>query len=542
MQCRDCGSSLAANVAFCPACGASVAPQPAPASAAVPAKPGKSNLPQAGETFANRYRVEKYLGLGALCNSYLCRDLGSGNREVVLKVMHARKAAEPGLAESFLFLAESVAKYEHKGIAKIYASGRHEGAPYYTMEWVGGVPLRLWLMERLNFDNRVLPGLGIIVALLDTFEVIHERGCYGCVKPENVFITLNGPVITDFGVVGFLSPQEFEFNSYARRYLPYMAPELRQDWSNLLPHSDFYSLGAILYEILVGRAPAPQLRLPSELSRIFDIEADEIILKSMAARPLDRFATVEAFKGAVLSLQASLLHARPPEETAGLPESANPTLAPRAHHGLDITSDMQTLHNPNVAFSANDLPRSVVPPGVDIDVPEGIPDGRNPSRPVAGQGPVGGQGPGGKGPVPLENPWVRERAPESASGPGRDGVIAGKPDEDDSDDPAARTMFMPKSGGEENEQTLSAFARLGDKIVEEAHAQRRFAHAPGVPPGGAATDGASPEASGQPWEGTAEEAAFAEAEDPVPAWLWISIALAGSCMVVLSAYFGLLRN
>ena len=63
----------------------------------------------------------------------------------------------------------------------------------------------------------------------------------------------------DFGVVGFLSPQEFEFNSYARRYLPYMAPELRQDWSNLLPHSDFYSLGAMLYEILVGRVPAPQL-------------------------------------------------------------------------------------------------------------------------------------------------------------------------------------------------------------------------------------------------------------------------------------------
>ena len=127
-----------------------------------------------------------------MCNSYLCRDLsakaGAAGQEVVLKVMHARKAAEAGLAESFLFLAESVAKYDHRGIARIYDSGSHDGAPYFAMEWVGGVPLRLWLMERLNFENRVLPGLGIIISLLDTFEAIHERGCYGCLKPENVFV------------------------------------------------------------------------------------------------------------------------------------------------------------------------------------------------------------------------------------------------------------------------------------------------------------------------------------------------------------------
>ena len=174
MQCRECGASIASDVSFCPVCGARQAPlplvpKPAPAPSTVPAvpaatqspavtvsnvKPAKSGLPQPGETYAGRYRVEKYLGLGALCNSYLCRDATTG-AEVVLKIMHARKASEAGMADSFLFLAESVAKYDHKGIAKIYASGRHEGAPYYTSEWVGGVPLRLWLMERLNFENRV---------------------------------------------------------------------------------------------------------------------------------------------------------------------------------------------------------------------------------------------------------------------------------------------------------------------------------------------------------------------------------------------------
>jgi serine/threonine protein kinase len=515
MQCRECGASIASDVSFCPTCGARqaqpvpppVQPKPDPlpampvkeiqamspvipgkAAAIAVAKSTKSILPQAGETFAGRYRVEKYLGLGALCNSYLCRDLSAGNQEMVLKVMHARKAAEAGMADSFLFLAESVAKYDHKGIAKIYSSGRHEGIPFYTTEWVGGVPLRLWLMERLNFENRVLPGLGIIISLLEIFEAIHERGCYGCLKPENVFITLNGPVITDFGVVGFLSPQEFEFNSYARRYLPYMAPELKQDWSNLLPHSDFHSLGAILYEILVGRAPAQPLRLPSELSRVFGIEADEIILKAMATRPLDRFNTVEAFKHAVLSLQSSLLHARPGSPDA--PDAKVIADVPE-HPALEIANDLQTFHNPEAIFTSPDL---------GFGGPEADPPFH------------------GDGPIPV-NPWSLERM-------------------------VAREESEPPGFGEDQRRNS------GDRIVEVAHVQPHFTNPgpvfPGLPDGAASQNSAPATA----WDAPSTQTALAvdalpdegEQSAPVPAWLWVCIALTGSCLVVLSAYFGFLQQ
>ena len=549
MQCRECGATIAANVSFCPTCGARQAvaaptaspaapvavaiPSPSPSKPPAPAapivkpsapapavnapgmavaSPSKSALPHMGETFANRYRVEKYLGLGALCNTYLCRDLASGNQEMVLKIMHARKTAEAGMADSFIFLAQSVAKYDHRGIARIFDAGRHNGMPYYTMEWVGGVPLRLWLMERLNFENRVLPGLGILASLLDTFEAIHERGCYGCVKPENVFVTLNGPVIMDFGVVGFLSPQEFEFNSYARRYLPYMAPELRQDWSNLLPHSDFFSLGAILYEILVGRVPAPQLRLPSELSRVFGIEADEIILKAMAARPLDRFATVEAFKQAVISLQATLLNARPQDaaHAAVLPGAATP----QAHPGLERTSDPVSIHNPDEAFED---------PGTGTL-----------RTPGTGTLPIQSEDP-----VRTAPGWPRAGAPaDPLRSLDRDPAEAGE---------GARTVFYPKPGEESPEaaeHTLSSFAEMGDRKLEEAHSQRRFAHGPG-PLAAVIADPSAPAADWRDADGAAtglEDPLPGDDAPPVPAWLWVSIALAGSCMVVLSAYFGLLRG
>jgi serine/threonine protein kinase len=547
MQCRECGFSVESQALFCPNCGVrlasesgplhapTVAPpaaQPAPWSETVPApvaapshppkvvaespvaaaakaataRPGsKPSILQSGEVFAERYRVEKFLGQGSLCNAYLCRDGASGNREAVLKIMHPRKASEPGLEDSFLFLAGSVSKYDHKGIAKTLEWGQRSGVPFYTMEWVSGSPLRMWLLERLTFENRVLPGLGLLRSLLEVFEAVHERGCYGCLKPENVFVTLSGPVVMDFGVVGFLSPQEFEFNAYARRYLPYMAPELRQDWSNLIPHSDYYSLGAILYEILVGRAPAPQLRLPSEMSDIFGIEADEIILKAMAPNPLDRFGTLEAFRNAVESLQASLLNARPAAAPA---EETMPRIeAPVDHVRPQIDTDARTIHNPDMSFST----------------------------PVAGVpvlSPV-------SGPDAAQISWTAE--PEAA------------PSEKNSEDDPYRQI-----GDTDGNKTLV----LG-RESEAAHAQRKFSRpiipplpefpAPDSPGAGAAAGVATagitgPDAleapSSRAWESLTGKSlpgqTAEEVHEPVPAWLWISLALAGCCMVVLSAYFGLL--
>jgi serine/threonine protein kinase len=541
MQCSECGSVLPSKVQVCPTCGANISQEIFNPSARLPvvsetsAPSGglslsKNGLPQAGDTFAGRYRIEKYLGLGSLCNAYLCRDLERDNREVVLKIMHSRKLAEAGMAESFLFLAESVGQYNHKGIAKIFASGRHENACYYVMEWISGTPLRLWLMERLNFENRVLPGLAIIRSLLEIFEVIHERGCYGCLKPENVFITLNGPVVMDFGVVGFLTPQEFEFNSYARRYIPYMAPELRQDWSNLLPHSDYYSLGSLLYEVLVGRAPGVQLRLPSELSRIFGIEADEIILKSLASKPLDRFGTLEAFKNAVESLQSTLLNRNPLEP----PQGVNSLSASTGKSHLDITNDFQAVHNPDLSFSAPTLPS--IPKNDSIPSP-------------AEQPPI------------LAKPRVRE----IASKPGEETKEPGpsispnrpRPSIGGDGDAGAGTLFYPSPVQAESEQTLSNFANLADKILEDAHSQRRFAHVPITPLPASTQD--DEEADDSQDGKVASEAIQSsrrmersigddtrydtsdeeEESEPVPAWMWILIGLAGTTLLMLSAYLGI---
>jgi serine/threonine protein kinase len=346
--CLECGLALGPEMAFCPACGNKISQQAQEEAerlsqshsasagyegmeAAFPLPPGsapdvkemvRTALPKPGDVLGGNLRLLKYLGAGSLCATYSCESTEHPGAIGVLKLLQPRKAADPILSEDFLFLAKSVSRYRHPSVARILDARRQDGDVFYTMEWLQGSPLRMWLLDRLAMDTRVLPGLDLFLRLLDAFREIHEHGCYGCLKPENIFVTERGPVVVDFGVPGFLTAQEFEFNAYARRYLPYMAPELRQQWSNLVPQSDIYSLGAILYEILLGRPPAWPLKLPSDVSPHFGIDADEIIQRAMAPQPFDRFSSIDAFQEAVGGLIQNI------RRQMGEPEPARPT-APR---------------------------------------------------------------------------------------------------------------------------------------------------------------------------------------------------------------------
>lgn len=299
-----------------------------------------------GEVFAGRFRIEKHLGSGALATAFLARS-GNAPGFICLKILHPRKATDPRLVQEWIGLQQAVSRYQTRGIAQVFDAGIEGDMPWCAMEALSGPTLRMWMLERLQFESRIPPGLDMVQALIGIFERIHEMGCYGVLKPENVFMTPQGPVLTDFGIPGFLTAQEFEFNTYARRYLPYMAPELRQDFANLLPQSDYYSLGAVLYEILTGRPPGQPVKLPSALSPLFGIEADEVVLKSLATRPGDRFGSNIGFTGALSALRDSLRQQKPEAFAAT-------TTAPSAPFSSSALADIPsarptlTVHSPDL--------------------------------------------------------------------------------------------------------------------------------------------------------------------------------------------------
>jgi len=231
-----------------------------------------------------------------------------------------------------------------------------------------------------------MESLPIFNAILSALEALHERGCCGCLKPENIFV--NGiPKLADLGLVGYLNPQEFELNASAKRYLPYMAPELKKDWSHLVPQSDLYSVGAIFYEVLVGRPPLNPLRVPSEISGIYEVSVDEFILQALATKPEDRFPTAgsmsSAFQSLLPSLQRSLEKALKIEENkrsqtkkqvTAVPELTIPAPKEEETHEVFRTPEPEVelppLSQTNSAIEAQDpSPEGPLTP-IKIEVPE----------------------------------------------------------------------------------------------------------------------------------------------------------------------------
>ena len=196
--------------------------------------------------------------------------------------------------------------------------------------------------------------------------------------------------------------------------------------------------------------------------------------------------------------------------TTDLPAAA----VPQAHPSLDLISDPISVHNPDEAFE---------------DPGTGTLRAMGTGNAAAGGG----------------EPWMREgvAGDEERMGPeGARTLFYPKPEEPAGPE-AVPESRLPEAGnaeqppGEEG-KILSAFARLGDRSVEEAHAQRRFAHGSGPL--------AEPAPAFKPPEAEdalpPEETFPGEDAPPVPAWLWVLIALAGSGLVVLSAYFGLMHG
>ncbi|MFC1584904.1 protein kinase [Fibrobacterota bacterium] len=246
-----------------------------------------------GELFAERFSIRKPMGPGSLSDAYLCRDTSQDDKELVLKIVHGRYCKRPGFVNSFTMLTRSVMQIRHDNICRVRDVRRHEEFLYYTMDFISETSFRIWLMKTLTFEERVVPGLQYLRKLAAVMDVLHEHGHYACTKPENIFIRGDDLVLSDFWPVSFISPSEFETKPAARQYLGYMAPEVRDEWSSISRAADFYSAGAILYEILTGRPPFGAYTLPSENSNYYNAETDDIVEAALAPRPEHRYGTVQ---------------------------------------------------------------------------------------------------------------------------------------------------------------------------------------------------------------------------------------------------------
>ena len=298
--CPDCHTELPPGASFCPTCGHRTGTHRIPNHHAL------DGLPAA---LAERYTIEQELGRGGMAIVYLAHDVRH-DRSVALKIMLPELAASLG-TERFLREIQTVAKLAHPNILPLYDSGQVEGLLFYVMPYVSGESLRS-LLDR----ERQLPiedAIRITREVVDALAFAHSMGVvHRDIKPENILLQAGHAVVSDFGIARAVSEsggQRLTQTGMAVGSPAYMSPEQSGGDQPIDGRADIYSLGCVLYELLVGQTPftglTPQAMMarhtmepvppPHIVRQSIPLELEAVILCALAKAPADRFHTAAAF-------------------------------------------------------------------------------------------------------------------------------------------------------------------------------------------------------------------------------------------------------
>jgi TolB-like protein/Tfp pilus assembly protein PilF/tRNA A-37 threonylcarbamoyl transferase component Bud32 len=206
-----------------------------------------------GTTFADRYEIIEELGEGGMGKVYRVED-NKIKEEVALKLLRPQIAVDKKTIERFRNELKFARKIAHKNVLRMYHLGEEEGTYYITMEYMPGEDLRSMIKmskqlstgTAINIAKQVCEGLSEAHRL----EVVHRD-----LKPSNVMIDRDGNArIMDFGIARSLKARGLTGAGALIGTPEYMSPE-QVEGKEADPRSDIYSLGVMLYEMIIGRMP-----------------------------------------------------------------------------------------------------------------------------------------------------------------------------------------------------------------------------------------------------------------------------------------------
>jgi formylglycine-generating enzyme required for sulfatase activity len=264
------------------------------------AAPRWIGLPGPGERFG-AYRIESLLGQGGMGAVFLARDERL-ERAVALKLIRPERLFSSVAKERFWREAKLVARLEHPGICPIYEVGEENGIPFLAMRALQGETLAQRIAAGGPRDWREIVALG--AQLARALHHAHERGIvHRDVKPGNVMLTADGPLLLDFGVARDDSDAALTMTGELTGTPLYMAPEQVAPNGRVPDRTaDVYALGATLYEAIAGqrmldgvslrelleavlrRDPAPLSRLRPDAPRDLDVVIAKAIDKDRQRR------------------------------------------------------------------------------------------------------------------------------------------------------------------------------------------------------------------------------------------------------------------
>jgi tetratricopeptide (TPR) repeat protein/predicted Ser/Thr protein kinase len=251
------------------------------------------------------WQLERELGRGGMSVVWLAQRVDGFAQRAALKLLKRGMDSED-LVQRFERERAVLAALEHPGIARLYDGGTtDDGQPYMLMEYVEGEPLDV-ACAGLTLERK----LELFVEVCEAVEYAHEHlVVHRDLKPSNILVTAEGqPKLLDFGIAKLLAGEAGAaaptLTAPEQRFLTpqYASPEqLRGE--RVSTRGDVFSLGVVLFELLVGLRPFDAARKPdtealapsratSKLA--FAAELDTIVLKALQLEPARRYSSAHA--------------------------------------------------------------------------------------------------------------------------------------------------------------------------------------------------------------------------------------------------------
>jgi eukaryotic-like serine/threonine-protein kinase len=271
-----------------------------------------------GEVLAGRYRIETCLGSGGMATVYRATHLGL-EQPVAIKIVTATLRDVPGVAARFMREARAATHLKGEHVVRVIDVGKtDDGLPFLVMELLEGKDLAELFEDR--FQPSIEEAVDLILQACEALAEVHGLGIvHRDLKPANLFVVRGADglpflKLIDFGISRFDAPltgldamtiTNPDVVMGSPRYMP---PEQMEAAGAVDSRSDIWGLGAILYEMLAGRAPfdgeslfdiyaAAVRSLPVPPSRArADVPRglDDVILRCLEVDPNERPADVAA--------------------------------------------------------------------------------------------------------------------------------------------------------------------------------------------------------------------------------------------------------
>jgi eukaryotic-like serine/threonine-protein kinase len=254
------------------------------------------------------YRMERELGGGGMSRVFLAEEAAL-TRKVVIKVLPPEFSAGLNI-DRFRREIQLAASLQHPHIVPLLAAGQADGLLYYTMPLVEGESLRARLLRQ-----RELPigeAIRFLRDVVDALTCAHEHGVvHRDIKPDNVLVSRNHGMVTDFGVAKALSEStggsSLTSVGVALGTPAYMAPEQASADPQADHRVDIYAVGALAYEMLTGRPPftgsSPQAVLVAQATQapapVTEARATvppglaSLVMRCLEKKPADRWQSAD---------------------------------------------------------------------------------------------------------------------------------------------------------------------------------------------------------------------------------------------------------